>query len=203
MCHFSLLLYIHFSHGRFSPATCSKKTPPLLACSLFLPSLIGVYKFISKYLPSTNIETAQLTLMHLRHPNIFPLPLLLLRTHPKLLIPLLPHLLQRLSTLPLLYQTPHQLRLPQRNLIPAINLPEMIRLPVQTDNILHLLGLSLLPHPRWQTVRTRHTEHTGLDLEDVGVPEFALGGVEGLVEFGRDHILDADEFGGGFGGVVD
>ena len=45
-------------------------------------------------------------------------------------------------------ETHHQFRSSQWQLVPSIHLPEMIRLPVQPDHILHLLGLRLLPYSR-------------------------------------------------------
>jgi len=47
--------------------------------------------------------------------------------------------------------------------------------------------------------RTGHDQHAALDFEDVGVPSFALLGLEGGVQVGGDHVFDADEAGVGKG----
>lgn len=84
-----------------------------------------------------------------------------------------------------------------------INLPEMIRLPIETNHVLHLLRLGYFPRSIGHAGRGRHDEHTRLDLVHMGVPEFALFGGESVVEGRGDHILHAEQAGGGGVAVID
>jgi hypothetical protein len=60
----------------------------------------------------------------------------------------------------------HQLRLPKRQRVTFIHLPEMIRLPIQTNDLFHLLCLCNFPYRNWD-VGIRHYKHAALDLSDV------------------------------------
>ena len=138
--------------------------------------------------------------MRLRNGNILPLPLLLLITDPKPLIPIPYDIFKR--QLALLRIAHHQLRLPQRQLIPLVHLPEMVRLAIQANDILHLFRFGDFPRGAGD-VGVRHDKHPALDFEDVTVPELTLFCVESGVKLGGDHIFDADEAGVFGGGVVD
>lgn len=147
-------------------------------------------------------QKAPLTLMNLRLHNPLPLPPLLLATDPIPPIPI-PHHLAELRKLLVIRKAHHELRLAQRQFIAAVDLPEMVRFAVQADDLLHLFRLGGLPDAGREAVGARHDQHPALDFEDVAVPEAALGGVEGFVEDGADHVFDADEARVGEGGVVD
>lgn len=57
----------------------------------------------------------------------------------------------------------------------------------------HLPSLSSLSSPKFLLgdLRTRHDQHAAFDFEDVGVPKFSFFWLEGLVEVGGDHVLNA------------
>ena len=87
----------------------------------------------------------------------------------------------------------HELRLAQRKLVALVCLPQVEDLAVKCDNLLHLFVLCDFPDSCGDTGRTGHEQHARLYFEDVRVPVFALFRLQGLVEAGADHVLDADE----------
>lgn len=119
---------------------------------------------------------------------------------PKPLIPL-PDLPPKVK-LPIRRVARHQLRLPERQRVPAVDLPQVVRLAVELHDLRHLHVLGHLPR-RAGHAAVRHDEHPGLNLVGVRVPEPALRAGERLVERGRYHVFDADEACGGGVGVVE
>ena len=99
----------------------------------------------------------------------------------------------------------HQLGLSQWQGIAAVCLPQVVDLAVEVDDLLHLGRLGRLPGLlRAQRRRgARHDEHARAHLKDVRVPELALLGRQRLVDLGRHHVLDADEFGVGPGAIIE
>ncbi len=143
-------------------------------------------------------------MVNLRHLN--PLPQLFLPspvTPRKPAIPLVHELLQPRQLLRS-RNASHQLRLSKRQFIPAIDLPEMIRLAVQLDHLLHLGGLGLAPQRlRDEGRRLGHDQHARLDLEHVTVPQAALVLGQRVVHVRLDHVLDTDQAGAGRRAVVE
>lgn len=126
--------------------------------------------------------------MHPRLLNIPPNLPLPPKIAPKPSIPLL-HLLYKTRHLLLSRKARHQLRFPQRQLIAPVNLPQMIHFSVQMDDFLHFFVFGDFPGGFGDGGGFGHDEHAGFNFEDVGVPEFLFGGVEGLEEAGGDHVL--------------
>jgi hypothetical protein len=56
-------------------------------------------------------------------------------------------------------------------------------------HLLHLLVLGEFPDSFRNGCRLRHDQHTGLDLEDMRVPELLLFLVERVIESWRDHVF--------------
>lgn len=133
-------------------------------------------------------------------PGLFLLPPI---TPRKPLVPLAHDLFQPRKPIHL-GQTRHQLWLSQRQLIPAVDLPEVVHLSIKLDHLLHLSSLGLVPK-RLGNERggLRHDKHARLNLEDMAVPQTALLLVQGLVQVRLDHVLDADQAGAWGGAVVE
>lgn len=133
--------------------------------------------------------------MNARPLNPFPQLLLLLHTDPKPLI----SFLHSVSCHPLhllhLREAHHQLRTSKRQLIPSINLPEMVRFAIQSHDLLHFLSLRNVPRSRGNTW-VGHNEHSRFYFEVVTVPQSSFAGVEGDVEGVWNHVLDANEASG-------
>lgn len=112
---------------------------------------------------------------------------------PKLGVTLLDELLE--VDLPRRRETRHKLRLPERDGVALVHLPQMVHLTVQVDNLLHLGVLSGLGH-------ARQDQHARLHLKNVAVPQLALVARQGGVQLRGDHVFNADEPGAFFGAIV-
>ena len=159
-------------------------------------------KIFKLFLPIPT-EILQPTRMKLRLWDILPQVLLAPPVRPrKLGIPLVQMFLHPRKLLRF-RETGHELWLAKWQFIAPVNLPEVIDLAVELNDLFHFSGLGLVPSCLGnQSRRLGHYEHAGFDFEDVRVPEFALLCIEGLVERGGNHVLDAEDAGPWVGTVV-
>lgn len=99
--------------------------------------------------------------------------------------------------LPVLGEAGHEFRLTQWQGVATVRLPQVVDLAVEVDDLLHLGRLGHLPGllRAERRRRARHDEHARAHLEGVRVPELALLSWQRLVDLGRHHVLDTDEFG--------
>lgn len=145
--------------------------------------------------------------MLLRHRNVLPRLRLLLMVDSKPSIAIRQQLPPPPGTDPVRHvlrdHAGHQLRLAQGQLVAAIDLPEVVRLAVQADEVLHLGRLGGRPDGLRRARRRRHDQHAAHDLVVVRVPQLALLLRQVVVEPRRDHVLDTDQPGAGVCGIVD